>query len=42
MEQSIPALVQGAAERFGDASAIEDGDIRLNFRELAAAGLMAG
>jgi len=42
MEQSIPALVQGAAQRFGAASAIEDGEIRLSFRELAEAGLMAG
>ena len=42
MEQSIPALVQGAARRFEAASAIEDGEIRLSFRELAEAGLMAG
>jgi acyl-CoA synthetase (AMP-forming)/AMP-acid ligase II len=42
MEQSIPALVQGAGDRFGDASAIEDGDIRLSFRQLAEGGLLAG
>ncbi|HAC81046.1 MAG TPA: fatty acid--CoA ligase, partial [Deltaproteobacteria bacterium] len=42
MEHSIPALVQSAGDRFGDASAIEDGDIRLSFRELAQGSLRAG
>jgi acyl-CoA synthetase (AMP-forming)/AMP-acid ligase II len=34
---TIPALVQENAERFGDAPAIEDGDLRLDHVELAAA-----
>ena len=38
---TIPALVRAAAERFGDRHAIEDGDVTLTFRELAAAGLRA-
>ncbi|MFP6662857.1 MAG: FadD3 family acyl-CoA ligase [Deltaproteobacteria bacterium] len=42
MEETIPALVQAAGQRFGDASAIEDGERRFSFRELAAAGLAAG
>lgn len=42
MEKTIPALVQGAGERFGAASAIEDGETRLSFAELAAAGIEAG
>ena len=41
MEQTIPRLVQAAGERFGKASAIEDGDFRLSFDELAAAGIEA-
>jgi acyl-CoA synthetase (AMP-forming)/AMP-acid ligase II len=41
MEQTIPRLVQGAAERFGERIAIEDGDVALSFRELAQAGLEA-
>jgi len=41
MEQTIPRLVQAAAERFGDAHAIEDGDVQLSFRQLAEAGLRA-
>lgn len=40
-EETIPRLVQGAAQRFGDRSAIEDGDVRMTFRELADAGLQA-
>ncbi|WP_460071440.1 FadD3 family acyl-CoA ligase [Streptomyces sp. YKOK-I1] len=32
---SIPALVRDAAERFGDAEAVVDGDRRLSFAELA-------
>jgi acyl-CoA synthetase (AMP-forming)/AMP-acid ligase II len=39
--QTIPALVRAAGERFGDRHAIEDGDVTLTFRELAAAGLRA-
>lgn len=38
---TIPRLASYAADRFGDASAIEDGDVRLTFRELAAAVLDA-
>jgi acyl-CoA synthetase (AMP-forming)/AMP-acid ligase II len=41
MEQTIPRLVQAAAARFNDAAAIEDGDIRLSFANLHAAGLRA-
>jgi HIP---CoA ligase len=33
---SIPRLAQVAAERFGDAEAVVDGDVRLTFVELAA------
>jgi acyl-CoA synthetase (AMP-forming)/AMP-acid ligase II len=40
-EQTIPQLVRGAAERFGERSAIEDGDVRLTFAELAEAGEQA-
>jgi acyl-CoA synthetase (AMP-forming)/AMP-acid ligase II len=40
-EQTIPQLVRGAAERFGDRSAIEDGDVRLTFAELGEAGQQA-
>ena len=40
-EQTIPQLVRGAAERFGERSAIEDGDVRLTFAELAEAGQQA-
>jgi acyl-CoA synthetase (AMP-forming)/AMP-acid ligase II len=36
LPRSIPALVLESAERFGDASAIEDGDTRLSYRELGA------
>jgi acyl-CoA synthetase (AMP-forming)/AMP-acid ligase II len=41
LEQTIPQLVRGAAERFGERSAIEDGDVRLTFTELAEAGQQA-
>ena len=34
---SIPKLVQGSAQRFGDLEALVDGDERLTFPELAAA-----
>src|SRR5690348_14281655 len=32
---TIPGLVRGAADRFGDAEALVDGDLRLSWRELA-------
>jgi acyl-CoA synthetase (AMP-forming)/AMP-acid ligase II len=35
--QTIPALAQEAATRFGDASAIEDGDLQLSWAQLADA-----
>jgi acyl-CoA synthetase (AMP-forming)/AMP-acid ligase II len=38
---TIPALIAAAAETYGDAPAVEDGDIRLSFRDLHAAGLRA-
>lgn len=41
IEQTIPRLVFGAAERFGDAPAIEDEGVVLSFRELATASLDA-
>ena len=41
MEKTIPRLVFGAADRFGDAPAVEDGDTTLSFRELSEAGLSA-
>jgi len=40
-ETTIPRVVLSAAECFGDASALEDGDLRLSFRELAEEGLRA-
>jgi acyl-CoA synthetase (AMP-forming)/AMP-acid ligase II len=39
--RTIPRLLWAAAERFGDASAVEDGAARLSFRALAQAGLGA-
>ncbi len=36
LEQTIPQLVSGAAERFGDRIAIEEGDLALSFAELAS------
>ena len=39
---SIPGLVRSAAERHGDAEALVDGDVRLSFRDLAAAVNDAG
>ena len=41
MENTIPRLVQGAAQRFGKGIAIEDGDQKLDFQALASAGLDA-
>jgi len=38
---TIPRLALRAAERFGDAPAVADGDLRLSFRELAEAALRA-
>ena len=45
--ETIPEMVLSTADRFGDATAIVDGDLRLTFRELAArvrraAGAFAG
>jgi len=40
-EQTIPQLVRGAAERFSDRTAVEDGDVRLTFAELGEAGEQA-
>ena len=41
MEETIPQLVRGAAQRMGDRTAIEEGAVRLSFQELAQAGLQA-
>ena len=41
MEETIPRLVFGAAERFGDAPAIEDEGVVLSFRGLAEQSLNA-
>jgi len=41
MEETIPRLVMGAAERFGDATAIEDEGVLLSFNELSSQGLDA-
>ena len=45
MEITIPKLIHAAAERYGDAAAIEDigeeGTVRFSFRELEAASLRA-
>ena len=38
---SIPRLVEAAALRFGAKPAVEEGDLRLSFEELASAGLEA-
>lgn len=35
LPQTIPALVRRAADRFGDAEGMVDGDVRLSFAELA-------
>ena len=40
-ERTIPRVVAAAAERFGNASAIEDGEIHKSFAELAAEGTFA-
>jgi len=41
VEPTIPRLVQAAAERFGDAHAIEDGAVVLTFAELGDVSLQA-
>jgi acyl-CoA synthetase (AMP-forming)/AMP-acid ligase II len=41
LEQTIPRLVRGAAERFGDRIAIEEGDLALSFEELSTAATQA-
>ena len=40
-KETIPRAVLRAAERFGERAALEDGDARFSFAELAAAGLRA-
>ena len=40
-EETTPRLVQGAAERFRDRTAIEEGDLALSYAELSAAGMQA-
>jgi acyl-CoA synthetase (AMP-forming)/AMP-acid ligase II len=40
-EQTIPRLVQGAAERFAERTAVEDGEVKLTFAQLANEGLRA-
>jgi acyl-CoA synthetase (AMP-forming)/AMP-acid ligase II len=39
---TIPALARAAADRFGEAEAVVDGDVRLTFTELATAADRAG
>ncbi len=39
--RTVPALVASAAAHYADACAVEDGDVRLGFRVLAAEGLRA-
>jgi acyl-CoA synthetase (AMP-forming)/AMP-acid ligase II len=41
IEPTLPRLLLGAAERFAEKSAVEDGAVRLSFAELAGAGLGA-
>jgi acyl-CoA synthetase (AMP-forming)/AMP-acid ligase II len=41
MESTIPRLALAAAERFGEGTAVEDGEVRLSFAGLAAASLRA-
>jgi len=41
IEQTIPRLVQGAAARFGERTALEDGPVQLSFAELGEAALRA-
>ena len=41
LEQTIPRLVRGAAGRFGDRIAIEEGDLTLSFAELWEAATRA-
>ncbi|MBM4270337.1 MAG: fatty acid--CoA ligase family protein [Deltaproteobacteria bacterium] len=39
--RTIPRVVREAASLFGDATAVEDGDVHLTFRQLAEAGVAA-
>jgi len=41
MEQTIPRLVRAAAVEHADASAVEDGEVRLSFAELGDASIQA-
>ena len=41
LPRSIPALVLASAERFGQASAIEDGETRFSYQELGVLTLRA-
>jgi acyl-CoA synthetase (AMP-forming)/AMP-acid ligase II len=41
VESTIPRLALAAAERFGDRIAVEDGGIRLSFRDLSGSALRA-
>ncbi|MAJ61122.1 MAG: fatty acid--CoA ligase [bacterium TMED88] len=41
MEQTIPQLVRGAAQRMGSRTAIEEGSTRLSFEDLARVSLQA-
>ena len=41
MEQTIPRLVQASGAAYADDSAVEDGDFRLTYAELAEAGIEA-
>ena len=41
LPRSIPALAERAAARYGSAEGVVDGDIRMTFAELAAAGRAA-
>jgi len=41
MEQTIPRLVQASAAAYANDSAVEDGDLRLSYAELAEAGIDA-
>ena len=41
MQKTIPRLVEAAAAKFGDTNAIEEGELRLDFTQLAAEGLRA-
>jgi len=40
-ERTLPRMVAAAVARYGSRPAIEDGDLRLSFEELAAQGMRA-